>query len=161
MLLSSILVVSCDNDDDDDNGSSIVGVWVSEKMPLYVQHQNELVVSPTETSIGYYWYKEDGTFVEADVITNSQTNYTYTELSENGKWSVVGDNVIQSTNFYENYSNEFYTDTLKFKVSGNTLYINYIDPFNQEATAKLQRTTVEKIQEIISSYKNRHNRDVQ
>ena len=98
------------------------------------------------------WYKEGGAFVEADVITDTQSNKTYIELSENGRWSVVNDIVTQTTNFDEKSSDEFDTEVLKFKISGNTLYVTYTDEGN-EITNQLQRSTVEKMQEIIVAAK--------
>ena len=58
--------------------------------------------------------------------------------------------MTQTTNFDEKSSNEFDTEVLKFKISGNTLYMTYSDEGN-EITNQLQRSTVVKMQEIIAA----------
>ena len=152
VVLSCIILGSCSDDDNDNNSNvpSIVGVWVSYSNPYYENG----VISPTHDCTGYFWFKENGTFVEADVITNHQTDYTWIELSENGKWSVNGDHVSWTANFEDDDPQNFYTDTYKYKVSGNTLYLTYEDD-GKELTGKAQRTTEEAIQDVISE-KRRH-----
>jgi hypothetical protein len=105
-------------------------------------------------AVAYLWYKEGGAFVEADVITDTSNNKTYIELSENGSWSVENDVVTQTTNFDEKSSDEFDTEVLKFKITGNTMYVTYTDEGN-EITDQLQRSTVEKMQEIIAAAKTK------
>ena len=74
-------------------------------------------------------------------------------LSENGKWSVENDVVTQTTNFDNDVEADFDTEVLKFKVVGNTLHVTYSDE-DGEVTTQLQRTTVEKMQEIIALAKD-------
>lgn len=153
IVLSGCILVSCHDDDNDDTGkASIVGAWVSETLPFY---EEENVPSTTTDCVCYFWFKENGTFVELDVITNHQRNHTYTELSENGKWSVNGDYITWSTNFDIHEDPESSnTETFRFRISGNLLTIFY--PKNgEEKNAKFQRTTIEKIQEVVSAAKNK------
>ena len=70
-------------------------------------------------------------------------------LSENGKWSVENDVVTQTTNFENDVEADFDTVVLKFKVVGNTLHVTYSDE-GGEATTQLQRSTVEKMQELMA-----------
>lgn len=155
IALSSVILVSCGDDDNDNskNKSTIVGTWESETLPFY----NDLnVLSTTSTFVTYLWFKENGTFVEADVITDRERNHTYTELSEKGKWSVKGDSITWSANFdlYDD-PDASYTETCKFRVSGNMLQLSAMRN-GEEKSMRLQRTTVEKMQEIISTAKQRN-----
>ena len=150
MALASLMIVSCsENDDNNTNGeSTIMGVWVSEPHSIYYDD----APMPDMNAVAYLWYKEGGAFVEADVITDTQNNKTYIELSENGRWAVENDVVTQTTNFDETSSDEFDTEVLKFKINGSTLYMTYTDK-GKEITTQLQRSTVGKIQEIIATAK--------
>lgn len=150
MAFASLIIVSCSEKDDNNTNEepSIIGVWVSEPHPIYY---NDAPIHDMN-AVAYLWYKEGGVFVEADVITDTQNNKTNIELSENGRWSVENDVVTQTTNFDEKSSDEFDTEVLKFKITGNTLYVTYTDEGN-EITIQLQRSTVEKMQEIIASAK--------
>ena len=152
MALASLMIVSCSEKDDNNTNEepSIMGVWVSEPHPIYYND----APMPDMNAVAYLWYKEGGVFVEADVITDTQNNKTNIELSENGRWSVENDVVTQTTNFDEKSSDEFDTEVLKFKISGNTLYVTYTDEGN-EITNQLQRSTVEKMQEIIAAAKTK------
>ena len=152
MALASLMIVSCSENDDNNTNeeTSITGVWVSEPHPIYYDD----APMPGVNAVAYLWYKEGGAFVEADVITDTLNKETYIELSENGRWSVENDVVTQTTNFDENSSDEFDTEVLKFKISGNTLYMTYTDE-GKEITTQLQRSTVEKMQEIIAAAKKK------
>jgi len=152
MALASLMIVSCSENDDNNTNEdlSIKGVWVSEAHPIYYNDEP----MPGVNGVAYLWYKEGGAFVEADVITDTPNSKTYIELSENGRWSVENDVVTQTTNFDENSSDEFDTEVLKFKISGNTLYMTYTDE-GKEITTQLQRSTVEKMQEIIAAAKKK------
>ena len=152
MAFASLIIVSCSEKDDNNTNEepSIMGVWVSEPHPIYYND----APMPDMNAVAYLWYKEGGVFVEADVITDTQNNKTNIELSENGRWSVENDVVTQTTNFDEKSSDEFDTEVLKFKISGNTLYVTYTDEGN-EITNQLQRSTVEKMQEIIAAAKTK------
>jgi hypothetical protein len=150
IAIACLTVVSCSDNDDNTPSEepSIMGVWVSEPRPIYY---NDAPIPNTE-AVAYMWYKEGGAFVEADVITDTKNNETSIELSENGRWSIENDVVTQTTNFDEKSSDEFDTEVLKFKISGNTLYMTYTDD-GEDITVQLQRTNVERMQEIIAAAK--------
>ena len=154
-MMTTVAFTACSSDDDNSNNGnkddvpSIVGVWKSEPHPI--EYDGE----PIENleAVAYMWYKEDGTFVEADVITDTKEGKSEVVLSENGKWSVENDVVTQTTNFDNDVEADFDTEVLKFKVVGNTLHVTYSDE-DGEVTTQLQRTTVEKMQEIIALAKD-------
>ena len=147
-MMATAAFTACSSDDDNSNKEdvpSIVGVWKSEQRPILYDGE------PMENleAIAYMWYKEDGTFVEADVLIDTEEGTSEVVLSENGKWSVENDVVTQTTNFENDVEADFDTVVLKFKVVGNTLHVTYSDE-GGEATTQLQRSTVEKMQELMA-----------
>lgn len=147
-MMATAAFTACSSDDDNSNNggvASIVGVWKSEPHPI--EYDGEPIENVE--AVAYMWYREDGTFVEADVITDTEEGESEVVLSENGKWSVENDVVTQTTNFDNDVEADFDTEVMKFKVVGNTLHVTYSDE-DGEVTVQLQRTTVEKMQEIIA-----------
>lgn len=150
MVLSSLLFVSCGDDDDDDSVSPIVGAWkMSETIP-YVEKEGETVLFTGDVN-AYFWYKEDGTFVEVDILTKDNGEKEY-ELSEHGRWTVKGDNVTQTTNFGGDFEDEFERITLQFKINGNNMSLTYK---TEEKTKTIQFTKVSEgeVQSVVSAAK--------
>ena len=159
MVLSSVVLVSCGDDDDDDdyvNNSSIVGVWKSETRP-FVESEDETVVF-SGSVYAYFWYKENGSFVEVDVITENESEESIYYVSEKGKWSVKGNTVTQTTNFEEGFGSddEFDTDTFEFKINGNTMLVTYKDEEIGEVSVSFQRVTEGEVQDFILKAKRQH-----
>ena len=147
-LLALLTVSSCKDDDKEkkNDQAELIGAWKTNQHQLYFDDEplpNTMVVS-------YMWYKADGTFVEADVITGENT--TYTELSEHGKWKVSGNKLTQTTKFDED-DTDFDEIVMKYKVSGNTLTVTYQIDGGEEESEQLQRISEVQMQEIIDSAK--------
>lgn len=153
MGLVCSIFVACNDDDskNDDKDSTIVGVWVSDKMPLYDEKGDVI-----GDAVAYMWYQQSGKFVEADCLMSSETGHKWIELSENGTWSIKNGTVTQTTNF--NDDEDFDTDVYKFKIKGNSLFFTY-DKDGTEITSELKRSTVEVIQNIIDTKKNPKDQD--
>ena len=148
MGLVCSMFVACNDDDPKNEGkdSTIVGVWVSDKMPL-TDESGDWVIGDV---VAYMWYQQDGKFVEADCLMSSLTGEEWIELSENGTWSIEDDILTQTTNFGDD--DEFDTETFKYKIKGNSLVLTY-DKDGKETTSVLKRSTVEVIQNIIETKK--------
>ena len=153
MVLASILFIACKDDDSssDDKNNTIVGVWVSDKLPYY--DDNKEVIGE---AVAYMWYQQNGNFIEADCLRSFETGHEWIELSENGKWTVEKDIVTQTTNFGDDET--FDTDVFKFNIKGNSLFMTYnVD--GKDVTAELKRSTVEVIQNIINEKKKPKEQD--
>lgn len=154
MTLTGIMLQSCSNDDNNSkkDAASLVGVWESTPQPVF---NNDDEYIPDVTAVAYLWYQADGTFVEADVITentDSQHSKRYVELSEHGTWTVERDSVTQTTDFDPIDDVPFDTQSFHFDVTSTTLTLSLTSDSRQYSW-QLQRTTVEKMQEVIASAK--------
>ena len=144
---------SCSNDDDNNgkkDAATLIGVWESTPQPVFDDDDKYI---PDVTSVAYLWYQADGIFVEADVITDitdPEHARRYVELSEHGTWTVEGDTVTPTTDFDPMDDVPFDTQSFHFDVTSTTLTLSLTSESRQYSW-QLQRTTVEKMQEIIAS----------
>jgi len=144
LLLPGLVFVSCK--DDDDEKTSIVGTWVSEVLPVYMDASLQ-ETEPDLEAISYYWYKKDGSFIAVDVVTDTDTNNSEYYFSDTGKWSVNGDVVTQTTNYQWDDPTRFDTDVAQFRVNGNILNFTVRMENGNVLSAQFTRITEEKMQE--------------
>ena len=151
VMFSSLSLVSC-KDDDEDKNPAIVGTWVSEVLPVYMDASLQ-ETEPNLEVIFYFWYKKDGSFVAVDIVTDTENKQHISyEHSDTGKWTVKGDYVTQTTNFQWDDPEEFDTDIIRFEVKGDILiltaeYAGIVRSF------QLKRIKEDKMQEVYSAAK--------
>lgn len=147
----SPIFVACNDDDpkNDEKDPTLVGVWVSDKMPL--SFEDEVIGD----AIAYCWYQKNGKFVEADCIYEDGEEYI--ELSENGTWKVENGILTQTTNFEDDDVFDTFVFS-QFSIKGNSLFLTFNED-GEMTTAELKRSTVEVMQNIIEAAKKQKLKD--
>ena len=100
LAVSSLTIASCGDDDKENvnDKNLLVGVWVSEgTVPMYGNSERTEVIGSVKL---YLRFMEDGSFIEKDVITNTNSGKTYTETSTYGRWTATGD-MLRITESFE------------------------------------------------------------
>ena len=157
MLLSCMMFIACGDDDDDVVETSIVGAWKSETLPFYETEEDEQNSNASGTVNTYFWYKEDGQFVEVDVISDKE--HAYYEISEHGKWSVAGDRVTQTTNFEEEWeaqhsiASQYDTQIIQFSIDGNDMLMTYQDENGKSMSCHFKKISQSEMEGVVSSAK--------
>ena len=155
VMFSSLSLVSC-KDDDEDKDPAIVGTWVSEVLPVYMDASLQ-ETEPNLEAISYFWYKKDGSFIAVDIVTDTETNNSEYYFSDTGKWSVNGDVVTQTTNYQWDDPTKFDTDTGRFEVKGDILIIT-AEYAGIVRSIQLKRIKEDKMQEVYSAAKEYHHK---